>query len=139
MSKTIQVLLGLIDILAIAIIGLLTSNSISGIQSRNTQSRVLDYVPLVDFNALSFQSTVAILGASAALLMIFKTSLSMHLNRKILCFFGSRGAFNSSMLITNILGLDLISLQNNSFKKLFIHGRQGYFQLPSALLVLQPH
>jgi ABC-type multidrug transport system fused ATPase/permease subunit len=121
----IQVLLGLLDILAIAIIGLLTSISISGIQSQNTQSRILDYLPLIDFNALPFQSTVAILGACAALLMISKTILSMYLNRKILYFLSSRGAFISSKLITNILGLDLISLQNNSSQKIIYSVTSG--------------
>ena len=124
-SIMIQVLLGLLDILAIAIIGLLTSISISGIQSQNTQSRILDYLPLIDFNALPFQSTVAILGACAALLMISKTILSMYLNRKILYFLSSRGAFISSKLITNILGLDLISLQNNSSQKIIYSVTSG--------------
>lgn len=115
---TIQVLLGLLDILSVALIGLLTSISVSGIQSKDTKLELLDKVKLININSYSFQSRVAILGATAAGLMILRTMMSIYLNRKTMFFLSRRSASMSSSLIRKVLGMDLLRIQRNSSQEI---------------------
>lgn len=120
-----QVCLGLIDILSVAIIGLLTSISINGIQSKSTTVNILEKIPLIDLNKLSFQSLVAVLGVLAACLLIIRTILSIYVNRRVLFFLSRRGALISSALITKVLGQTLNLVQKNSSQKIIYSVTSG--------------
>lgn len=113
-----QVLLGVLDIVSVALIGLLTAISVNGIQSKSTTSGILDDIPFLHLNEFSFQQRVGILGGCAALLMIIRTILSIFINRKILFFLSRRGAQISSSLISKVLGLSLTLVQKNSTQKI---------------------
>jgi ABC-type multidrug transport system fused ATPase/permease subunit len=120
-----QVLLGLFDIISVALIGLLTAISVNGIQSKSTSFEILEKIPIVDFNQLSFQSQVAVLGAISASLLIIRTALSIYINRKILFFLSRRGALISSSLITKVLGQTLNLVQKNSSQKIIYSVTSG--------------
>lgn len=113
-----QILLGILDIVSVALIGLLTAISVNGIQSKSTTSGILDKIPFLHLNEFTFQQRVGILGACAASLMIIRTFLSILINRKILFFLSRRGAQISSSLISKVLGLSLTLVQKNSTQKI---------------------
>jgi ATP-binding cassette subfamily C protein len=111
---TIQIFLGLLDILSVALIGILTSISVSGIQSKDTRLALLDNINFIDLNEYTFQTRVALLGLTAAFLMVVRTLISIYLNRKTIFFLSRRSASVSSSLIRKVLGMDLLSIQKNS-------------------------
>jgi ABC-type multidrug transport system fused ATPase/permease subunit len=111
---SIQILLGLLDILAVALIGILTSISVNGIQSKDTKPTYLDAIDFISLNDFSFQTRVALLGATAAFLMILRTLISIYLNRKTIFFLSRRSASVSSSLVRKVLGMNLLSIQKNS-------------------------
>ena len=121
----VQVLLGILDVLSVAIIGLLTAISVNGIQSKSTTSEILERIPLINLNDLTFQNRVALLGAVAALLMIARTLLSMFISRKILFFLSRRGALISSSLVSKVLGQNLQLVQKNSSQKIIYSVTSG--------------
>ncbi len=111
---TFQILLGLLDIVSVALIGILTSISVNGIQSKDTTLDLLDNFKIINLNNLTFQNRVALLGAMAAALMIIRTLVSIYLNRKTMFFLSRRSATVSSSLIRKVLGMDLLHIQKNS-------------------------
>ncbi len=121
----VQVLLGVLDILSVAIIGLLTAISVNGIQSKSTTSEILEMIPFVSFNDFSFQTRVALLGTLAAALLVTRTLLSMYISRRILFFLSRRGASISSSLISKVLGQNLNSVQKNSSQKIIYSVTSG--------------
>lgn len=120
-----QVLLGLFDIISVALIGLLTAISVNGIQSKSTTFEILERIPLLELNELTFQTQVAVLGAVAASLLIIRTTLSIYINRRILFFLSRRGALISSALITKVLGQTLNLVQKNSSQKIIYSVTSG--------------
>jgi len=121
----LQVLLGILDIISVALIGLLTAISVNGIQSKSTKSSFLDSIPLVHLNSLTFQQRVGILGAIAASLMILRTVLSIVINRKILFFLSRRSAQISSALVSKVLSQSLTLVQKNSTQKIIYSVTSG--------------
>ena len=121
----IQILLGILDIISVAIIGLLTSISVNGIQSKSTTSEILEIIPFVSLNELSFQTRVALLGAVAAGLLITRTFISLYISRRILFFLSRRGALISSSLVSKVLGQNLNSVQKNSSQKIIYSVTSG--------------
>ena len=120
-----QVLLGLFDIISVALIGLLTAISVNGIQSKSTTFEILERIPLLELNEMTFQTQVAVLGAIAASLLIIRTTLSIYINRRILFFLSRRGALISSALITKVLGQTLNLVQKNSSQKIIYSVTSG--------------
>lgn len=115
---TLQILLGILDIISVGLIGLLTAMSVNGIQSKSTTYEFLNRIPLIHLNDFTFQQRVGILGIIAASLMILRTVLSILISRRILFFLSRRSAQISSSLISKVLGLSLTLVQKNSTQKI---------------------
>jgi ABC-type multidrug transport system fused ATPase/permease subunit len=91
----IQGLMALFDIVSVALIGLMTSIALAGINSQKNSELTEAFLSLLNVGNLSFQTQVALLGTSAASLMIFKTVFSAFMMNKILVFL-ARTASNTS-------------------------------------------
>ena len=110
----IQICMGFLDLLAIGIIGILGSLAVTGVSSRSPGSRVdliLNFVGLTDS---TFQFQVGALGISAAILMIFRTLLSMYFSKKILLFLSLRAAIISRNLLAKMLSRSLLFIQGRT-------------------------
>ena len=100
-----QIALGLLDLAAITAIGVLGALGVTGIQSRepgNRVSRALELLGIADFR---FQTQMAIIGSAAAIILVFRTLVSMALTRKILHFLSHRAANLSTRLVANLLSI----------------------------------
>jgi len=56
----VQILMGLLDLIAVAVIGLLGALTVTGVQSAETGGRVLSVLRLLQIDELSFQIQAAI-------------------------------------------------------------------------------
>lgn len=106
-----QIALGLLDLAAITAIGVLGALAVTGIQSRepgNRVSRALELLGVADFK---FQTQMAVIGSAAALILVFRTLVSMALTRKILHFLSHRAANLSTRLVANLLRKNILEVQ----------------------------
>ena len=110
----LQIALGFLDLLGVAAIGILGALSVSGIQSGTPGNRVDSALRLLQISDFSFQSQVAIIGISAAVLLIGRTIFSVFFTRKTLFFLSRRGAKISSDLISKLLSGSLLSIQSRT-------------------------
>jgi ATP-binding cassette subfamily C protein len=80
----IQILLGVLDLMGVAVIGVIGLVTIKGVQSQEASGGALRFLSFAGLSDNSFQSQVAILGTVAALALILRTLLSLFFNWKIM-------------------------------------------------------
>lgn len=110
----IQIFLGLIDLLGVAIFGIMGALTVTGVQSRQPSSRVGSTLKFLGIDNFTFQSQVAILALIAASALIIRTLVSVYFSRKILYFLSRKSALISANLIERLLGKDLLYIQSKS-------------------------
>lgn len=110
----LQVLMGGLDLLGVMAVGLLGALSVSGLQSKNPDERVGKALELIQIQGLTFQSQVLILGATAVVLLVGRTILSIFFTRRILFFLSRRGAKISADLISKLLSQPLLVVQSRT-------------------------
>jgi ABC-type branched-subunit amino acid transport system ATPase component len=110
----LQITLGFLDLFGVAVIGVLGALAVTGVQSLEPGNRVSDVLEFLNLENFSFQSQVAILGLSAAGILIMRTMLSILVTRKIYFFLSRRGAMISSNLISRLLSQSLVQVQMRS-------------------------
>lgn len=92
----VQITMSILDLLGIAIVGILGALAVAGVQSTAASSRVNSVLALFQIDDLNFQMQSAILGVTAILLFIIRTVFSVLMTRKILRFLSSKSANISS-------------------------------------------
>jgi len=107
----LQICLGFLDLLGVLVVGLLGALSVTGVQSAQPGNRVSLVLKLLHISDLSFQSQAGILGASAAVLLVGRTLISILFTRRILFFFSRRGAEISANLVSRLLSQSLLTIQ----------------------------
>jgi ABC-type multidrug transport system fused ATPase/permease subunit len=110
----LQIISGFFDLIAISIIGLLASLSVSGVQSQSPSARVSSILDFLRLSELNFQNQVLVLGLLAALILIGRTVFSVVFTRKAFYFLSRRGAQVSSLLISKTLNQSLEKLQRRT-------------------------
>jgi ABC-type multidrug transport system fused ATPase/permease subunit len=120
-----QFLLSLLDVLAVALIGLLitlaTSRTSSSPQS-GLKQEILSSTPIAGYSS---QSQILILGVSASLILLVKMISVLSLLRKLNDFLSVRGAEISGKLTLKLLSTSLIKLQVRTMQEslwLLTHG-----------------
>jgi ABC-type multidrug transport system fused ATPase/permease subunit len=109
-----QLVFSFLDLIGVALIGIIGSLSISGIRSSPPAASVQSLLTNLKIEEYSFQGQVAILGALAALVLILRTILSVIVTRKIIFFLSRRGTTISSQLTYKFLAKDLPDIQSRS-------------------------
>ena len=113
-ATIIQVLLNFLDLIGIAIIGLIGSLSVRGVQSGEPTERITSLLRFLHLDGMSFQAQASILGTLAVCLMVGKTLLSIYLSKRTIFFLSRRSAFISASLISKMLSQSLLSIQKKS-------------------------
>lgn len=110
----LQFLLSILDLIGVAMVGILGSLAVSGVQSHSPGERVAKTLKFLGINSLSFQQQVAILGIAATSFLVSRTILSIILSRKILFFISRRGSAISSELANKLFSKGLTELRRRS-------------------------
>ena len=113
----IQIFLGALDLLGVAIIGLIGALAVTGIQSATPGNRVSQILEVIGIDGYTFQSQTAILGLAAAILLVGRTMLSVFFTRKILFFIGRRSAVISGNLVRRLLVQDNLQVNNRTIQE----------------------
>ena len=99
----LQFSLAILDLIGVALIGVIGALSVYGIQSKSPGTRISKLLESTGLNNLTFQSQVMILGVIASLFLIIKTLLSGYLLRRTLLYTSRRGAELSKILFSKII------------------------------------
>ena len=110
----IQIFLGLLDLLGVAVIGLLGALSLNGVQSRPPGDRVSSFLKFFGLFDVSFQTQAAVLGIAASIILVMRTLISIILTRKVLFFLSRRGALISSDLMKKLMSQPLVVIQQKT-------------------------
>lgn len=132
----LQVFLGVLDLLGVLVIGLLGALSVTGIQSAQPDDRVNEILRLLPIAELSFQSQATILGASAVMLLVGRTIISVLFTRRILFFFSRRGAKISADLISRLLSQSLLTIQTRTTQETLYAVTRGVEQITLYVLAI---
>ena len=129
-----QILLSILDLLGVALIGVIGALSINGIQSKNAGGRVEQLLASLNLDNFTFQQQVAILGVIATLVLISKTLLSILISRRILNFLSSRGAIISRKILKKLLSQDLAAVNRYSQQEIIYASTAGVQNLTTGVI-----
>jgi ABC-type multidrug transport system fused ATPase/permease subunit len=110
----LQIFLSLLDLLGVAIIGLLGALSINGVQSRMPGDRISQFLKMVGLYDNAFQVQAAALGLAAGTILILRTVTSIFITKKVLFYLSRRGAVISSDLIKKLMAMPLVKIQEKT-------------------------
>jgi len=110
----IQIFLGVLDLLGVAILGFIGALSFSGVQSLKPGDKTTELLNYLGIESLSFQTQVAILAGTAAFLFIIRTAISIVLLKKCFYFLSRRGAQISTDLFSKLMSSSLITIQERT-------------------------
>ena len=117
LTVAIQLCLSFLDLIGVALIGMLGSLAISGVGSKSPGNRVsaaLDFLKLGEVN-LQMQATV--LALLAVIVLIAKTLISVILLRRTSFFLVRRGAILSARLLSKMLSQSIVHIQERSMQQ----------------------
>jgi len=110
----LQIALGALDLLGVAAIGVLGALAVNGIESTKPGTRVSGVLNILHLENMAFQQQAAILGGSAAFLLIGRTLVSVFFTRKTLFFLSRRAARISADLVSKLLSQSLVTIQSRT-------------------------
>jgi ABC-type multidrug transport system fused ATPase/permease subunit len=110
----IQIFLSVLDLIGVAIVGILGALAVRGVQSQQPGDRVGMVLRALQIEDLNFQSQMIFLGLLAAFVLIARTIASIYLNRRTLFFLSRRGASISARLTSQLLSQPLLKVQNRT-------------------------
>lgn len=113
----LQVSLSILDLIGVAVIGLLGAISVSGIQSQRPGSRIAKFLEFISLENASVQIQVTTLGITATLILISRTILSIFIARRYIFFLSRKGSEMTKDLLGKILGAPLLKIQEISTQK----------------------
>ena len=110
----VQLFLSLLDLIGVAIVGILGALAVRGVQSQQPGDRVNMVLGFLHIRSFTFQNQMVALGIIAAFLLIARTMASIYLNRKTLFFLSRRGASISANLTSKLLSQSLLTIQRRT-------------------------
>jgi len=113
----LQISLGFLDLVGVALLGVLGSMTISGISSNAPGNRVSAVLRFFHVEDLVLQKQVLVLGLCACLVLVLRTILSIWVTKKTLFFLSNRAAFLSETLIAKLLTRPLLSIRERTIQE----------------------
>jgi ABC-type multidrug transport system fused ATPase/permease subunit len=110
----LQILVGILDVIGVALIGFLGALSVRGVTSSPVGDRTQRVLEFLHIEYFSFQHQAATIGVTAVAMLICKTIISLYLNRRFLFFMSRKTAEFSSALYTDILNQPYIEIKHRS-------------------------
>lgn len=129
-----QSFLGILDIVGIALLGLLGSLTISGVQSREPSGIVADFLKLFRLDRQEFQAQVALVALFAVILLTAKTFLSIFFTKKILLFFSQKSAAISTDLVKKLLTGSMNTIQQKNSQDIVYSVTSGVSSITVGVL-----
>lgn len=112
--SVVQVCLGFLDLLGVAVLGVVGALSVTGVQSLEPGNTIGFIISSLGLSNFSFQKQVASLAVGAASILILRTILSIVIARRTFFFLSRRSALITSSLFSRLLSQSLLKVQEKS-------------------------
>jgi len=109
-----QFLASTLDIFGIALIGVLGSLAVAGIQSKSPSNLIQGILEQLNISNLTFQQQVAILGVLATIALISRSFITIFLSRATLRFLSTKSAEATIATIRKLFSSSLTKIQEKS-------------------------
>jgi ABC-type multidrug transport system fused ATPase/permease subunit len=114
----LQIFLSLLDLLGVALVGVIAALTLRGVKSEAPGDRTQSVLNFFHMDNLTFQSQVAVLAAVTVILLVGKTIVSILITRRTLIFLSNRSAAITSDLIRNVLNQPLSNVYSRGVHEL---------------------
>jgi len=113
----IQIFSNFLDLIGVALLGVLGSLAITGSASRDPGSRVASVLKFLNIYETSVQKQAITLGVIAAFFLVTKTLFSLLFTRRTMYFLSYRSAKITENLISKLLSQSLQNIKRNSVQE----------------------
>ena len=110
----LQVCLGFMDLVSIALAGVLGGLAVSGVSAKQPGDRIQGALNFLNLDSMSLQKQALILGLGISGLMVLKTIVSIIFTRRTIFFLTRRSAVLTSILISKLMAQSLQKVQERS-------------------------
>jgi len=111
-----QIFLGILDLIGVALIGILGSLAVRGVSSLEPGNRVSRILDFIGISGLTFQQQIAFLAVASTGILVCRTLISIYVTRKTLIFLAGKSAQISGDLISKILFQPLTTVRSRSIQ-----------------------
>jgi ATP-binding cassette, subfamily B, bacterial PglK len=129
-----QIFLGLLDVIGVALIGVLGALAITGVKSGSPIEKVNVVLEFLRIETWSLQSQVSLLGVMATTFLIGRTFVSVILMRKVLYFLSLRGSAVTTTLISRLLSKDIDFINRNNKQEVLYSLTYGVTSITMSVL-----
>jgi ABC-type multidrug transport system fused ATPase/permease subunit len=117
----VQVSLSFLDLLGVALIGVIGALSVTGIRGTAVGDRTATVLHFLQLENIGFYNQIVVLAILAAFLLISRTVLSMYFTQRYLRFLATRSAAISTTLFSKLISQNILLVQKrNTQETLFI-------------------
>lgn len=110
----LQIVFSLLDLIGVALIGIIGALAIRGVSSQQPGDRVAAALRILNLDNQEFQVQVFWLALAATMLLVSRTVLSIVFTRRTLRFLARRGAMITESLFSKMLSQSLMGIQKRS-------------------------
>jgi ATP-binding cassette subfamily C protein len=111
LASIVQMSLGLLDLLGIALVGLLAATAVSGTGLGTIPPRVQSFTDAIGLGGLTVTQLSVFLAVLAVFILVLKTGLAAFMSRRIFRFLANRQAEVSASLARRFLRMPLLDVQ----------------------------
>jgi len=130
----VQISLGLLDLIGVALIGVLGALAITGVKSTSPIGKVEVILETIGIEGWTLQSQVSLLGLLAAVFLVGRTFISIFLTRRVLYFLSMRGSAVTSNLISVLLKQDLGFINQRNKQEILFSVTYGVTSITMSVL-----
>jgi ABC-type multidrug transport system fused ATPase/permease subunit len=130
----VQITLGLLDLIGVALIGVLGALAITGVKSASPIGKVEVILETIGIQGWTLQSQVSLLGLLAAVFLVGRTFISIFLTRRVLYFLSLRGSAVTSNLISALLRQDLGFINQRNKQEILFSVTYGVTSITMSVL-----
>jgi ATP-binding cassette, subfamily B, bacterial PglK len=113
----VQIFLSGLDLLGVAVIGVIGALAANGIAQKSPGDRASAFLGFVGLENASLQEQVGVLSLIAVLVFIAKTLVTLFISRRILFYLSRVAARMSAQLVSRLLSSQLVTLQQKTVQE----------------------
>ena len=117
MVALVQIFLSGLDLLGVAVIGVIGALAANGIAQKSPGNRVSAFLEFIGLEDASLQQQVGVLSIIAVLVFIAKTLITLVISRRILFYLSRVAARMSAQLVSRLLSSQLVTLQQKTVQE----------------------
>jgi ABC-type multidrug transport system fused ATPase/permease subunit len=133
-ASLVQVITAGLDLIGVALIGVLGALTIQGIESKGAGNRVSSVLKFLRIENLSLHYQVTAIGVLAIFFFVLRTFMTVLLTRRALRFLSFQAASISSILISNLLKNSILTINKRSVQKTIYILNEGVYAITMGLL-----